>query len=636
MARNLKDRKSGEHYAVLCTEPVPVRIDALSSVRGMEHPAVNRLVDWGTVHWGPHRRNRFVIIYERPQGGRIMEAGVPQEPMSEDLLLRGLMTPVVAALKELNTRGLTCGGIRPANLFRRETNAVTFVLGDFLSAPQGYGQPVLVETIERAMAIPAGRGVGQVTDDLYSLGVTMLLLLLGQNPFQGMDDQAILQAKIERGTFSAMTGGVRINANLMEPLRGLTMDETKHRWSLNDAVNWLAGRRLAPKQQNVVKKSTRSLDLNGMEAWTARTAARALAVHPASSVPLIQSGDLDKWVRRSLGDEQRADATKLAVDSASIGGRRGSPEDRLVARVAIALDPPAPIRYRGVAVMPDGIGAALANAILDRGNPQAIAEIIMAQIPSFWVNTQVDFRPEHVQMGQRLDNLRNVLEMTGPGFGIERVMYELNPTLPCLSPLVRDKAPLGMQDVMVALEFAAGTSGRGREPMDRQIAAFIGARVQRFNDRLFGPLAGGEDAARRLIAVLSIYAEMQRRFGPPVMPNLAGWLVALMAPAFKRYRNVKTRDKVAAAALKLAKEGQLEALLKQLDDPEMLHKDQVAFHNAQREYAGLTREMDKLRKQIADRGGVAASTGRQIAAITSALVAMGILALTVFLMTQGA
>ena len=636
MARNLKDKKSGEHYAVLCTEPVPARIDALSSIRSMEHPALNRVVDWGTLHWGPHRRNHFVIIYERPQGGRIMEAGVPQEPMSEDLLLRGLMTPVVAALKELNTRGLTCGAIRPDNLFRRETNSPTFLLGDFLSAPQGYGQPVVVETIERAMANPAGRGVGHVQDDLYSLGVTMLLLLLGQNPLHGFDDQAILQAKIERGTFAALTGGVKIHANLMEPLRGLTMDDAKHRWTINDAVNWLAGRRLAPKQQTVVKKSTRSLDLNGMEAWTARTAARALSVHPASSVPLIQSGDLDKWVRRSLGDEQRADAMKLAIDSASIGGKRGSPEDRLVARVAIALDPSAPIRYRGVAVMPDGIGAALANAILDRGNPQAIAEIIMAQIPSFWVNTQIDFRPEHVPVGQRLDNLRNVLEMTGPGFGIERVMYELNPTLPCLSPLVRDKAPLGVQDVMAAIEITAGTSGRGRDPMDRQIAGFIGARVQRFNDKMFGALDGGGDSARRLIAVLAIYADMQRRFGPPVMPNLAGWLVALMAPAFKRYRNVKTRDKVAAAALKLAKEGQLEALLKQVDDPEMLHKDQVAFHSAQRQYEGLTREMDKLRKQIADRGGVAASTGRQIAAITSAIVSMGILALTVFLMTRGA
>jgi hypothetical protein len=594
------------------------------------------VVDWGTVHWGPHRRNRFLIIYERPQGGRIMEAGVPQEPMSEDLLLRGLMQPIVGALKELNVRGLTCGGIRPTNIFRRETNSPAFVLGDFLSAPQGYGQPLMFETIERAMAHPAGRGVGSAQDDLYSLGVTMLMLLLGQNPYQGMDDQAILQAKIERGTFVTMVGSTRISANLMEPLRGLTMDEAKHRWTLNDAVNWIAGRRLAPKQQTVVKKSTRSLDLNGMEAWTARQAARALAVHPASSVRVIQSGDLDKWVRRSLSDDQRGDAMKLAIDSASIGGRRGSPEDRLVARVAIALDPSAPIRYRGVAVMPDGIGAALANSLLDRGgNPQAIAEIIMAQIPSFWVNTQIEFRPEHVPVGQRLDNLRNVLEMTGPGFGVERVMYELNPTLPCLSPLVRDKAPLGMQDVMVAVEFAAGTSARGREPMDRQIAAFIGARVQRFNDRLFAPLTG-DDGAKRLIAVLTIYADLQRRFGPPVMPNLAGWLVALMAPAFKRYRNVKTRDKVTATALKLAKEGQLEALLKQVDDPEMLHKDQVAFHNAQRQYEGLTREMDTLRKGIANRGGVAASTGRQIAAITSAIVAMGILALTVFLMTQGA
>src|SRR4051794_13942141 len=69
-ARNLKDRKTSE-FAIICTQPVPARIDALGSVRSMEHPALLRLVDWGTVLWAPERKHRLVLIYERPQGGRL-------------------------------------------------------------------------------------------------------------------------------------------------------------------------------------------------------------------------------------------------------------------------------------------------------------------------------------------------------------------------------------------------------------------------------------------------------------------------------------------------------------------------------------------------------------------------------------
>jgi hypothetical protein len=632
--RNLRDRKTGQQYAIVCTQPVPVRVDALSMVRGLEHPALVRLVDWGTVYWPPDRCHRFVLVFDRPAGGRVPDPTTePREPQSDDFLLRNVLQPMASALKDLQSRGLTCGGIRPDNLFSRDAATAALALGDFVSVPVGYGQPVLYETIERGLASPAGRGAGTVQDDLYALGVTMLVLLLGRHGLQGANEEAILNAKMERGTFMALTEGVRISNQLVEAARGLTADDPRQRWTLQDLTLWLTGRRYTPKQSSVTKRSARPLEFQGQDLWTARGAAHALSRNPIAGARLIEQGELDRWVRRSLSDEARATALQHAMETVGAGSRVGTQEDRMVARVSIALDPTAPIRYRGAAVLPDGIGAALAHAMLSGAAPQALGEIVNAQLPLFWVNCQPDFRPDHVPLAQRFDGVRTLLEQASPGYGIERILYDLNPAMPCISPLVKDRYPLNLTDMMAALE-ATATAGatRGREPVDRHIAGFIAARASRLNDRLFGPLAAEADAGRRIVAMLNLLTEMQRRHGPANLPGLAQWFVRLMTPAFNRFHHRPTRDKIAEEAQRVAKAGMLEPLLKLVDDPALVQKDEYGFAKARSRYDGLTREIESLQRKVDNSGQIAASTGRQVAAITSSVVAMLILVAIVVIM----
>ena len=64
----------------------------------------------------------------------------------------------------------------------------------------------------------------------------------------------------------------------------------------------------------------------------------------------------------------------------------------MIARMCIALDPPAPIRYRGLAVMPTGIPDMLVEAMLTGHNLQALSEIIASQLMTFWVEMQAKAR----------------------------------------------------------------------------------------------------------------------------------------------------------------------------------------------------------------------------------------------------
>lgn len=618
-ARSLRDKRT-EPFAIICHPTTLPRTDVASTVASFDNGTHMRLLDWGMVEWPQDRGRRYCLVFERPGGRRLMENLTDTiDPMPEDQLTRQIVHPLVPALKEVSSRGMVHGAIRPNNMFYRDLASGGLMLGECVSAPPGYGQPVLFETVERGMAQPSGRGTGIMADDLYSLGVTLLILALGRNPLAGMDDEAILQAKIERGSFPALVGQVRLPLGIGEVVRGLLVDDPKQRWTLNDLDLWVAGRRLSPKQPQISRRAARPLEFMGQEYWHCRTLGRAFSRHVAAATSVIESGELDKWLRRSMGDDARADAVANAIQTAG-SGKGGSMADRLVARVCMALDPPAPIRYRGRSMLPDGIGTALADAFMRGESPQAVAEVVGNQLPMFWVNVQTDFKPEFVPLVQTFDQIRAFLERTAHGLGIERVLYEMNPTMPCMSSLVVKQLPSTPAELLRALEWTAAGGERHKDPIDRHIAAFLAARHKRSDELLYTQLGSGIEPMRRVIAMLTILAEVQARTGMDGLSHLAGWVVSLLEPAFRRFHSRPQQEAVRKAADSAAHNGRLTDLLKIVDDPEALRRDRLEFEAAQIAYREADAEMEKIRHSIADRNSIIESSGRQVAAIASSLL----------------
>jgi eukaryotic-like serine/threonine-protein kinase len=618
-AKSLREKRI-EPFAVICHASVLPRMDVCATVASLDNGTHMRLLDWGLVDWPQDRGRRYCLVFERPGGRRLMGALTDTiDPMPEDQLTRQIVHPLVSALKEMSSRGVVHGAIRPTNMYFRDLASGGLMLGECVSAQPGYGQSVLLETVERGMSAPAGRGTGTAADDMYSLGVTLLILALGRNPVAGLDDEALLQAKIERGSYPALVQQHRLPLAINEVVRGLLVDDPKQRWTLNDLDLWVAGRRLSPKQPQISRRAARPMEFQGQEYWHCRTLARGFARHVPAAATVIESGELDKWLRRSMGDDLRAEAVGNAIQTAS-SGKGGSQGDRLVARVCMALDPAAPIRYRGRAMMPDGVATMLAEAFLRNESPQAVAEVIGNQLPMFWVNVQSDFKPEFVPLVQMYDQLRGFLERSAYGLGVERVLYEMNPTMPCMSGLVVKQLPTNPSELLRALDWLGAGGERHKDPIDRQIAAFLAARHKRSDDLLYTQLGSGIEPMRRVIAMLTILSDVQARTGVDGLTHLASWVQALLDPVFRRFHNRKTQELVRKQADGAAHNGRLTELLKVVDDPESLRRDRLEFEAAQIEYREADAEMEKVRHTIADRNSIVETSGRQVAAIVSSLL----------------
>jgi hypothetical protein len=210
------------------------------------------------------------------------------------------------------------------------------------------------------MAMPLGRGDGSATDDLYALGVTLIVLLLGRCPWAAMSEEQLLAEKIARGSYAALLGNERIIGTISEALRGLLADDPRERWTVDDLASWFEGRRLSPKQPAMVRRAPRPFEFGGQFFVTARSVAHAFARSPAAAARAVKAPEFEIWIQRSLADEDRAKLVNSALTEAYNLGPV-SQEERLVARVCTALDPPAPIRYKSIAVTLDGFGTAFAG-----------------------------------------------------------------------------------------------------------------------------------------------------------------------------------------------------------------------------------------------------------------------------------
>jgi len=618
----LKGGGNADVIAIVCDKGLPARLESITAMRAIDQPSILRLVDSGVVKWPHDGICRYVFAYQKPTAPRMkVTIDEPHSPMTDDFINNHFVTPLIGAMVDLMRTGIVHNAIRPTNIFWRLGGTTPPQLGECLSAPAGYGQPVLFEPLERAMSMPMGRGVGIHADDCYALGVTLVLLLFGSNPMQGMSDEAIIRAKIERGSFAAMLGNRRVSPGHIEILRGLLADDARQRWSGADLEQWITGRRSTPKNTDSGRRAARAFEFLGQEYWQTRPLAVAMASHVGDAMQIVENGSLDKWLRRALNDETRANNLAEAQVSLKQTGKTANYEDQLVTRICMALDPPAPIRYRGLSVMPMGIATMLIDALMTGNNAQALAEIITSQLVSLWVEMQQDAKTEVVPLGQQLERMKNYIEKTSFGNGIERVVYELNPGLHCLSPILRSQYVASPKNLLGALESVAGSGARPPEPMDRHIAAFLIVRDKR-SEMLLDSMTGPAGSPRRGLALLTLYSDMQYKYGPDALPNLAQWLLPLIEPAIQRFLGKTVKERVREKVKEAVTRGNLGIVVKLIDDPGRIERDQQEFIAARMLYLNIMKEIAHLENRLANREIVVRSTGKPMAAAISTFIAI--------------
>lgn len=610
-----------ELFALILDPRVPPRTDIFQIVMGLPSAGIIKCLDAGVINWRPSGRRQRVLVFEQPHGERVFADDEAQiEPLSDDRIIRGFLTPIIGILKEFAQRNITHRGVRPTNMFYSDTSARQMVLGDCLSTPPAFNQPEAFEPVESILADPAARGEGNISDDLYAVGVTTLSFLLGRMPARAEDPVDLIDSKIAKGSYGAVVGGARLQMNMVELLRGLLSDDVTERWSIRDVEAWIGGRRLTPKQAKLPQKAQRPLVIGGVENENIRSVSSGLTRNWLIAPEICKGQDFDNWLRRSLADDRIVENFNKIVGS-SQEAFQNVDGHQLTAKCAIALDPAAPIRFKGFSAHVDGVGTALATYFFNDEKRQRIGDLILSKLVNNWMSLQPRSKPELLRIYSIIEKLPQHLNQVAPGFGIERCLYELQPEAHCLSPIIEHLFVYRMRAIVPALEAIARGERLPEEPIDRHIAAFIGARSneveESFIRRLTATDQTGTGAAR---GQLTLLAECQKKHKNGPAPRLAAWLADMMKPAISTFHNLKIRKEIDVAIEKAVETGILYELVNIYSDTKLVKRDQEGFVRARHEHHDCHQQIRRFRSDLENGDQFAEEVGEQVAAVISGVV----------------
>ncbi len=555
-----------------------------------------RPVALGIGQWPTSQEEHLIVVYDQPGGPRLCSDKTPTfKPLREDELQEAIVEPALSVLKEFNSRGYTHRAIRADNVFYDSADKSALMLGDCVALPPAINQPVLYETVEGALANPAGRGPGWIADDLYALGVLIAVLLSGGKLCEGMSDQEIIQNKIANGSYGALIGRNRLSMPIMELLRGLLCDVTKERWTLKDLLAWTQGRRQTPKQPMLPKKGSRPFEYRKHAFWTAKALSAAAGADWDMALEISQDTVLAGWFSRSLGDSERAERLQTLLRS-GLPSANGAPPHRLVSETLIAIEPEAPLRYRDLAVYPEAAAQLLGVEWDQQERRQRVAEMIRNRLPNAWFDGQKGGGAEHVLLRKSFTSMLQYISQPRLGYGLERVLYDFNPNWPCRSPLLGGAYVYSLLQLLPALERLARESSEEdkREPADHHIVAFIAARARHLPERVLSSLARHDNPMTYRLAILYLFAEVQRETAGEPCPAFAGWLMRLTGPIIESYNSGEARRAAAKAIKKAADSGNLADLAAAADNPQLRSRDQAGLQAAVKACKDIDEEIDWL------------------------------------------
>lgn len=586
-ATDMRDNKL-KLYALVLEQGLPYRIETLSHWESIQHRSLLACFGYGELHLSALGTSHMVLIMQRPKGKRLSDYIASGERFSERDIQTKIIRPLKEILEQFQSFGINHGRINPDNIYFGEY----LELGEALSEPAGYSQDFVFEPIERLLCAPIGKGSGFSGCDTYALAIMALYCYIGKSPLpDGTEKFEYIHRAAESGIYNVLTSQYRLPDLLDDLLRGSLNDAPEERWGLDHMDSWLAGKRYNMNPPTVMRESSRAFEIQGRECFTRRSLAQNFTTNWLVARNLLKDNRLIRWIEMSMHRGELADSLRRAQAIGLSPRATDVTVDEMVSRSIQILDPSGPVRMNSVAFNIDGAPALLADAMatMDTERINYMLHIFQGDMLSQAFDMMSERRRETVEVTNiihRLQNLRLILRNRTLGFGIERCLYEMNPLMPCQSPIARPYHISSPQRLLWLLDAEAGQrAAAGETPLDAHSAAYLAFYLQIKSDISVSELSRISSLAKNpSMIMLKLLVMAQRKFRPGPLPGLAMWMVTQLEDATKYVHQQNLRKALQDSLIAAAKTGDLEQVARYMLNGDMVYDDQESFTKAVRMY----------------------------------------------------
>ncbi len=598
LAYNAVDTKKPDkqYIALVCEVNSLPRVQILSPLMNAPHPNLMVLVTFGIVELSRPQEERLVILYEKPKGEKLSKLiNITKHRPGFEFICTSVIAPLALAIQYLSELGVTHGNINCENIyFDTATNSI--LLGPCVTEPCGFSQAFYYEPVERMQALPAGKGDGDSKQDYYALSIVVLHIIYGMNHFSGLTEDDLIKGILGKGAFDALTLNKDMPEVFYDFFRGMLSHHSHDRWNYRYLKAWLDGKRYnvmpTPPQQEAI----RPFEFGGEEAYTRREVAHIFFKNWNSVSEIFSDGHLSTWVAISLRNKELNEYLLRTAKAVNTPGKKNdSYMNEQIMRVITVFDPAGPIRFHKLAFNLDGINNLFAQMVLAKSELELhqIMQFIELSMFHFIIdqkNKEVEKRDELESevidaVSLRLDRLRTVIRNTGLGFGVERIFYDLNLGIRCLSPLLAGKHVSSLTALLKALDQLSPSLFSNSDPIDRHIAAFIASHLG-VQHEIHLPQLDAHITLSKNPAMISLklLASAQYRTKLNNLPGLTNWLATRIMPSLDVIRSKTMKKKLLNMLASAARSGSIAKVAEVMIESGYAQVEVSAFQQASRNF----------------------------------------------------
>lgn len=457
-------------------------------------------------------------------------------------------------------------------------------------------------------------------------------MAIRHNPFKDMSEEEIITKKTEMGSYMFIARDRRLPSGISEFLRGVLNDEYSSRWSLEEAIKWVEGSRMTIRTPRPAHKASRPYVFMDKKYSYVNTIVNDFIKNPSYAIQTLKEKKFREWLHRNITDKSMiANFDKNFGQDKDLVEAYENREDLMLAHACIALVPDAPIRYKGVSVLPSGFGMGLAHTIIHKQDINPYLDILRRQIFNYWFDMQHVHVAETSSISIDLEKARAFLRQKMLARGVERVVYMLCSEAYCLSPLIKHLYVRDAVDLLMAFENLAKNNNLPTIDnfFDRHIIAFLMERDPKVIEPQLSSIASSVKS-QKVIGLLRSFTSMHKLTNNLSTPNLFKWFLNNIEPAIDRIHDRQLRKVIMSRLKSFSGKESFSELLEVVDDIDMIKEDTKGFILAKNAY--LEMEQDKrLLKAKLQRGYTdSIRAGREVAMVVSVILAIIIIVMILF------
>lgn len=226
-----KDMETSDRVVVkVYRKNIQPKEEVIRILKENRHENLIRFLDF--IDWG----NRFIEVMEYAQGGDLSE----MMPITEEVIVNEILPQVIEGINALHEIGIVHRDIKETNIFFKDKLRRVIGIADFGISSVLFGSQKETASASRSHHYAAPEISHRIITkkvDYYALGMTLLILLKGRSPFEGMNDLAISFYHNQKDIPLPEEASDRFN----ELISGLLVKRYEYRWGYEEVSRWIRG-----------------------------------------------------------------------------------------------------------------------------------------------------------------------------------------------------------------------------------------------------------------------------------------------------------------------------------------------------------------------------------------------------------